>query len=120
MRRKFLSQSNSVFSLKMITFCKNVDCPTSQDLLAFQNGGTLAAENGVIHRHLADCEFCAAEIEIYAHFPQADEDFEDCIETKIPRPLYELAEALLSNRQKNFSLLNKMLGKNESLTLEKA
>ena len=34
-------------------------------------------------------------------------------------PLYELAEALLSNRHKDFSMLNKLLGENEGLTLEK-
>ncbi len=117
MRRKFLSQSNPGFSLKMINFCKNINCPTSPDLLAFQLGETSASENKFINKHLSDCEFCAAEIEIYAHFAQATED---CAETQIPRPLYELAEALLNNRQKNFSLLNKILGENESLTLEKA
>lgn len=112
MRRNFLSQSNSGFSLKMINFCKNINCPTSQDLLAFQNGETLAAENKFINRHLSDCEFCAAEAEIYAHFAPAEAD---CAETQIPRPLYELAEALLQNKQKNFSLLNRLLNEVEGV-----
>ncbi|MGI8468322.1 MAG: hypothetical protein ACR2N3_07705 [Pyrinomonadaceae bacterium] len=106
MRRNFLSRSKFAFSLKMINFRKNVNCPPSQDLLAFQKGETQAAENAVIQKHLSKCEFCAAEIELYAHFPQAAED---CAETEIPPALYELAEAILNNRQKNFSLLNKLL-----------
>lgn len=101
-----MSQNDCALSLKMFNFCKNVNCPTSQDLLAFQNGELLAAQNETICKHLSDCEFCATEIEFYAHFPQADEE---CAETEIPAALYELAEAILSDKQKNFSLLNKLL-----------
>ncbi|MGI9035797.1 MAG: hypothetical protein ACR2GD_07130 [Pyrinomonadaceae bacterium] len=107
MRSKFLSQSSKyAFSLKMINFRKNADCPASPDLLAFQNGETQPAETAFIRRHLLKCEFCAAEVELYARFPQSDEE---CAETEIPSALYELAEALLNNKQKNFSLLNKLL-----------
>lgn len=101
----------------MINFCKNATCPSSQDLLSFQKGETQAEESRAIGKHLADCEFCAAEVEFYARFPQAEVN---CSETKIPLPLYELAEALLSNNQKKFRLLKKLLSENESLTLEKA
>ena len=106
MRKKFLSRSNSVFSLKMINFRKNADCPTSQCLLAFQNGETSAAENIFIEKHLSECEFCAAEAELYARYPQADEEYS---KTEIPAALYQLAEAILNNKQKNFLLLNKLL-----------
>lgn len=117
MRRNFLSRNSLAFSLKMINFRKNIDCPASPDLLAFQNGEIPAAQAKVIGEHLSNCEFCAAEIELYAHNEQSAED---CLETEIPRQLYELAEALLNNKQKNFSLLDKLLDENESLTLEKA
>ena len=101
----------------MINFCKNATCPSSQDLLSFENGDIQSGESEDIRKHLTSCEFCAAEVEFYARFPQAEDVF---TETKIPLPLYELAEALLSNRQKNFRLLNKLLNENERLTLEKA
>ena len=112
-----LNSMFSVNSLKMINFCKNSTCPSSQDLLSFQKGETLNDENEVIRKHLATCEFCAVEVEFYARFPQSEEI---CMETKIPLPLYQLAEALLSNKKKNFMLLKKLLNENETLKLEKA
>lgn len=109
----------SVNSLKMINFCKSVTCPPSQSLLAFQTGETHKEENEIIRKHLTCCEFCAAEVEFYAHYPQSEDP--GCGgESKIPLPLYQLAEALLSNQQKNFTLLNKLLSENETLKLEKA
>jgi hypothetical protein len=101
----------------MINFCKNATCPSSQSLLAFQNGETNNEENIIIRTHLTACEFCAAEVEFYGRFPQSEEAFS---ETKIPLPLFQLAEALLSSRKKDFTQLNKLLRENESLTFEKA
>lgn len=101
----------------MITFYKNVNCPASQDLLAFQKGETFGKESEHILCHLDLCEFCAAEVEFYAHVPQSEEPVAI---VDIPLPLFQLAEALLSNGQKKFSLLNKMLNENEGLSLHKA
>jgi hypothetical protein len=120
MRRDFLNLNNFLFgvnSLKMINFCKNATCPPSQSLLAFQKGEIHNDEEECISQHLDSCEFCAAEVEFYARFPQSEAP---CPETNIPAPLFQLAEALLSNRQKNFTLLNRLLGENESLKFEKA
>jgi hypothetical protein len=102
-----------MFSLKMITFCKNVNCPASQKLLAFQNGEARARDRKMISKHLAACEFCAAEVEFYAHYPQTEE--ETVGKAEIPVPLYELASALLGNKHKDFSLLNQLLCQNESI-----
>ena len=101
----------------MITFYKSVNCPASQDLLAFQKGETSVRENEEISRHLDLCEFCAAEVEFYAHVPQSEETV---ISADIPLPLYQLAEALLSSGQKKFSLLNNLLNESEGLSLNKA
>ena len=103
-----------MFSLKMITFCKNSVCPSSPKLLEFQNGETAEKESRMIRRHLTVCEFCAAEVEFYSHYPQADEKVE---RTEIPLPLYELAQALLSNGHKDFSLLNKLLNEPEGVKI---
>lgn len=82
----------------MAKFCKNEDCPTSEDLLAFQTGDMPLAEGATIRRHLASCEFCAAEVEFYESYPPAAE--QETVEAdSIPTPLYELAEALLIKKR---------------------
>lgn len=95
-----------MLSIKMITFCKNANCPASQDLLAFQKGEATNKESEAIRNHLKLCEFCAAEVEFYIHFPQNEEKV---VSVEIPLPLFQLAEALLNNRHKEFSLLDKLL-----------
>ena len=107
-------ESEDMFSLKMVTFCKSANCPSSQKLLSFQNGDVPEKEAQRIGKHLTTCEFCLAEMEFYSHYPQAEEKI---AEVEIPMPLYELAEALLSNRHKDFSLLNKLLSESEGLKI---
>jgi hypothetical protein len=103
-----------MFSLKMVTFCKSANCPSSQKLLAFQNAELAEKDARQIQRHLIACEFCAAEVDFYAHCPQSEETI---TEVEIPLPLYELAEALLSNKHKEFSLLNKLLSETDSVKI---
>ena len=95
---------------EMANFCKNEDCPTSQVLLAFQNGDIEVKDSADIRRHLAGCEFCAAEVEFYSYYPPADEPVKA---EKIPQPLYELAEALLQNRPDNSVLYHLMEDESE-------
>lgn len=110
------NRNRYMLSLKMITFCKSTNCPTSQDLLAFQKGAKLKKENDVIEHHLEACEFCASEVKFYENFSQ---DEENVVSVEIPLPLFQLAEALLNNRHKETSLLNKLLIENEGLAIEK-
>lgn len=98
----------------MVTFCKTSHCPSSQQLLAFENSRLSAKERVKIEPHLAVCEFCASEVEFYAHYPQAEETI---AKVEIPIPLYELAEALLSNKHKDFFTLNKLLCESESMQI---
>ena len=100
----------NMFSITMISFRKNKTCPTSQEILDFQTGDISNGKNDMIREHLGICEFCAAEVEFYAHYPQAEENV---TVTEIPPPLFELAQALLSNEEKNVNLLNKLLGKDK-------
>lgn len=97
-------------SIRMIAFCKNSNCPTSQTLLAFQNGEAKFFDNETVRRHLPECDFCSAEVEFYARYPQADEQVE---RAAIPPQMFELAEALLSHRHKDFKSLNKLLSEND-------
>jgi len=92
----------------MTGFCKNGDCPTSHELVDYQNGD-LEREAAVdIRIHLASCEFCTAEVEFYSHYPQTEIPCEPTENVDIPAPLYELAEALLKNRH-DASSLNSLL-----------
>ena len=99
-------------TVKMTGFYKNEDCPTSNELLEFQNGDLVRSRSGVVNKHLAACEFCSAEVEFYSHYPQAEGTVET---TAIPAPLYELAEALLKNRHADSHSLNALLKENEEL-----
>ena len=99
-----------MFSITMISFRKNKTCPSSQEILDFQTGEILNGNNDLIRKHLRICEFCAAEVEFYAHYPQAEDNV---TVTEIPPPLYELAQALLSNEEKNVNLLNKLVEKDK-------
>ena len=98
----------------MITFCKSANCPSSQDLLTFQSGEFSLREREAVETHLATCEFCASEAEFYAHYPQAEETV---AKVEIPLPLYELAEALLGNKHKDFFTLDKLLCENEGVKI---
>ena len=102
--------------LKTAAFRKSANCPLSKDLLAYQTGEIQARERERISIHLRFCEFCEAEIEFYAHYPQSDEAIE---KTDIPQPLLELAEALLNNQHKDKSVLNKLLNEADELQLQK-
>lgn len=98
----------------MVTFCKDKYCPSSPELLAFQSDAASAKERGRIERHLTACEFCTSEVEFYTHYPQAEEPI---AKVEIPIALYELAEALLGNKHKDFSTLNRLLCENESVKI---
>ncbi len=98
----------------MVTFCKSAICPSSGDLLAHQTGEVSISESERIEAHLAVCEFCASEVEFYAHYPQSEEPVAI---VEIPLPLYELAQALLNNKHKDFSVLNELLDEKESVKI---
>ncbi len=88
-----------MFRLKMANFRKNVNCPASQVLLGYQKKELPVRERERIMIHLRFCEFCASEVEFYTHYPQSEEKIES---SDIPRPLFELAEALLSDRHDEY------------------
>lgn len=94
---------------KMDSFRKNEDCPASDDLLAFQTGDLAVSEGGGIRCHLKSCEFCAAEVEFYSHYPPAEENVEP---ENMPTPLFELAEALL-NKHRDDSFFDRLMEENE-------
>ena len=98
----------------MARFCKNEDCPTSEDLLAFQFGDMPLSEGPGIRRHLAVCEFCSAEVEFYENYPPTDESNVTEADA-MPRPLQELAEALLAKRSDD-DFFHRLLEEDEDIT----
>lgn len=97
-----------MFTAKTLNFCKAEDCPASQELLDFQNGDIELDRGSAICSHLAFCEFCAAEVEFYSRYPQKSVEVDDESDTasKIPQPLFELAEAILKNKEYDARVLN--------------
>ncbi len=93
----------------MDNFRKNEDCPASNDLLAFQTGDMEIEDGRKIRGHLKSCEFCAAEVEFYSHYPPVEEKIEP---EKMPEPLFELAEALL-NKHSDDSFFDRLMEEDE-------
>ncbi|HMQ02931.1 MAG TPA: hypothetical protein PKD26_03370 [Pyrinomonadaceae bacterium] len=83
----------------MPNFCKSEDCPTSEELVAFQIGEMPVRDGGPIRKHLAACDFCAAEVEFYENYPPAPVTDLPEKAVAMPQPLFELAEALLKKKQ---------------------
>jgi hypothetical protein len=91
-------------------FCKNEECPSSTELLDYENGNVGKPRGSEIRRHLSACEFCEAEAAFYSTYPQAaEENAAEPAPTEIPGPLFELAEALLRNRHSDGASLNSLL-----------
>jgi hypothetical protein len=95
-------------------FCKNETCPSSHELLGYQCGDLAGPLGREIRRHVSACDFCAAEIDFYSHYPQAEGP---APAAPIPAPLLELAEALLKNRTGGSTSLDKLLSQNGRLSL---
>ena len=107
-----------MFSSIVKNFSKREDCPSSQELIDYQNGLLSPATEGEVVRHLIDCDFCSAETEFYSCF--GDDDLSAEIEepVQIPAPLFELAEALLKKRHNDADSLNSMFRKRGVLLID--
>ena len=104
-----------MFTAKSVNFCKNEDCPSSEELLDFQNGDLMRERAVDIRIHMTTCEFCTAEAEFYSRYPQSLDDLASLEPSEIPAPLFELAEALLKNRNYDPRSLNSLLRETEEL-----
>lgn len=106
--------------IKITPFCKHEDCPTSGELLEFQSGTLSKTRLAEILQHLETCEFCDAEAEFYSQYPLDEGACETWENVEIPAPLYELAEALLKNRQADASSLESLIKRKRRLAVKKA
>lgn len=93
----------------MTGFYKDEHCPTSCDLVAFEEGELSPAKTLSIMDHLDACEFCAAEADFYSMYPQDEISADSYEPTSIPAPLFELAEALLKKKHSDPASLKDLL-----------
>ena len=54
-----------------LTFRKTADCPASATLLSYGAAKVSRQVAEVVRDHLADCEFCSAELPLLAHHKPA-------------------------------------------------
>lgn len=76
-------------------FRKRVSCPSSQTLLAFRRSHPGYGYNARIEMHLANCDFCNAELQLLTFHHS---DAEEYTFAEMPAPLRRLAEGLLRAR----------------------
>lgn len=122
-RRLRCANAPETFRLRpttMTAFCKNEDCPSSNELLAYENGDLSRTRTHEITGHLTVCEFCEAEAELYSRYPQFELIPEVTTPVEIPAPLFELAEALLKHHHADARSLNSLLNKKKDLVVDKA
>ncbi|MEO6394125.1 MAG: hypothetical protein ABIP75_19885 [Pyrinomonadaceae bacterium] len=68
-------------------------CPSGQELLAFHLASLTSERRETVSRHLDQCDFCGAELQLLENFPQGD--LSGCDKPgDLPAPLRRLAEAL--------------------------
>ncbi len=91
----------------MAGFNKSLNCPTSDQLLAFHTGNCTEEQRREVAVHINGCDFCGAEVDLYRHVPATLEEQE--FAEKIPSHLYQLADALLNNRSSGDVALKTLL-----------
>ena len=77
-------------------FCKTVRCPSSEELLRYRRRTLMITERFVIEKHLRDCEFCSAELELLKRHRFY---IERASTAEMPSNLRRLAEHLFSRRR---------------------
>ena len=90
----------------MSHFRKEKDCPSSYEL-ADSVVGQISGDQALrIASHLHSCDFCAAEIEFYKHYPPVMFSVEP---QPIPDPLFELAQSTLTKESVSRSRIEFLL-----------
>lgn len=106
-------------SVSTAYFCKRKTCPPAERLLAY-HAGTLASEEQQREtlQHLAQCDFCDAEIALLAKYPPITDDA-CCKHVEMPASLRLLAKALLHGMARHAEGRTKTLLDRERLPRER-
>jgi len=73
-------------------FNKKVECPSSQDLLEYDQAFLAYAHSLHIEAHLTDCDFCNAELQLLNRYQNTQDEYSFA---EMPSQLRGLAERLL-------------------------
>ena len=107
-----------MISLRVIKFCKQTACPSSETLISYQ-ASALATEQRIrVASHLCECDFCGAEAQLLKAHPPVET--ETCVITEIPANLRWLAQSLLGTNLINIETLAETSCEKERLTLTDA
>jgi hypothetical protein len=83
-------------------FNKKVGCPSSQDLLDYDQACLASAHSLCIEAHLAYCDFCNAELQLLNRYQNTHDEYSFA---EMPSQLRGLAERLLHSAATPFQSL---------------
>lgn len=86
-------------------FHKKVGCPSSQDLLEYDQARLSSSRSLRIETHLADCDFCNAELQLLNRHQNTQEEYSFA---EMPLQLRRLAERLLHGTVAPFHALQRL------------
>jgi hypothetical protein len=76
------------------SFCKQASCPSAAMLLSYREFELESEANASVTQHLEICEFCCAELQLLAAYPQSTDEYS--VDVAIPIPLRRLAEEIFA------------------------
>jgi hypothetical protein len=100
-------------------FRKLRTCPPSEALLTFCLSTHSSARHGRVAEHVADCDFCGAEVQLLSHFASPAGALPSAA-LALPAALRRLAEDLLSEPSINRARFAESILEIERLTLTDA
>jgi hypothetical protein len=86
-------------------FNKKVECPSSQDLLDYDQARLASAHSLRIEAHLTDCDFCNAELQLLNRYQNTQDEYSF---VEMPLQLRGLAERLLHSAATPFHALRRL------------
>jgi hypothetical protein len=87
--------------LPLNVFRKSALCPASQTLLNYRRLNLTPGNTALVRIHLAECEFCCAELQLLNRYRYRAEDV---VLGEIPTALRRLAEMVLGRSGTNFTV----------------
>jgi hypothetical protein len=80
-------------SVDKLIFCKRYTCPSAETLLLYQMEKDRYSSASRVRRHLAECDFCSAEMQLLKRYPNINETYKP---VEMPLHLQVLAQNLFS------------------------
>ena len=86
-------------------FNKKIGCPSSQDLLDYDQARVASAPSLRIEAHLTGCDFCNAELQLLNRYQDTQDEYSFA---EMPLQLRGLAERLLHSTATPFHTLRRL------------